>query len=138
MHLYQAFWLLTAPLVGLGGFLALRPKAQEGAKGFWKAKPVTAAALVVGVVAHLLVLVSSSDFFLVPPGGHINPMGWILLMLLWAAASFTASLPLSLISLLKESHWAAGVAVLLSLTPFPFALLLVKALSAIIGFKLAD
>lgn len=119
--------------------IAFGPRVSKDAGSSWRESTFGTASLAIGVLANLLVLLFSSDFFFVRPGEAIRPMGWAVLMLFLAGATLVLSLPLSLISLVKEKRRLAGIiGLVLGVTPLPFAIILLRGLAAIIGFSLAE
>jgi hypothetical protein len=90
------------------------------------------------IIANSLSLVLSVQFFWVPPGAWIRPMGWALWIFIIGAGALLV-LPLVLFNLkrLRGRTWPK-YAVVLALTPVPLAMLVSRLAQLIIGFHFSQ
>jgi len=115
---YHGSWLLLA---GLGGMVFTIPENRK-MLGHFRERRFSAAALAVTLGAHLMIVAFSIQFFFVPAGESIRPMGWAMFMFRIAAPAFVLGLPLAVVSLVKEKPKIFGaLAGVLSCTPFFFS-----------------
>jgi hypothetical protein len=111
-------WYYGIPLALLGilGIIATHAKwnveiLEQHRMGF--------AAIGVALVSHILVLVQSAQFFFIPAGTDVRPMGWALMMAVIAIGTFLVVVPTAVVAIVKESPRLVGiVALILGLTPF--------------------
>jgi hypothetical protein len=95
-------------------------------------------ALVLAIAAHLLIFLFSVQFFFVPAGSQIRPMGWALFVGLVSAGVFIVVEPVSIISLFREKPRFLGVlGMVLGITPFPFSSFILHLAARIKGFELS-
>lgn len=95
-------------------------------------------ALALAIAAHLLICLFSVQFFFVPAGSHIRPMGWAMFVGLVSVGAFIVVEPVSIISLFREKPRFLGVlGLVLGITPFPFSSLILHLAAMIRGFELS-
>jgi hypothetical protein len=116
-------WFYGIPLflLGLIGTIALQPQSDSKDSIFQRHR-LGFAALGVAAIAHILVLASSIQFFFVPAGSHIRPMGWALMMFIIGAGTFVVAVPIGAIAIRKERpRYLGAIGLVLGLTPFWFS-----------------
>ena len=91
----------------------------------------------VGGLASFLALALASQFFFVPHGAHIRPMGWTLQITCLAGFALVVGVPTALYALFKPPRKLALIGLVLSLLPYPLSIVLVRIASAVCGFTLS-
>src|ERR1041385_8676480 len=95
-------------------------------------------ALCLGAGFPLLTLVLGLQFFWVPAGSSIRPMGWPVLLLSLSLSGFTfVSFCAGYAYHLERRLIPALLAVVLSITPLPLGVWLLRFASQVVGFTLA-
>ena len=90
------------------------------------------------VAANAVVAVLSLQFYFVPAGSHIRPMGWAGFCAMVALASIAAVIPKAIISMRQSRRYLLPlVAIVLSLLPFPLASGILHHAAALRGFILS-
>ena len=91
----------------------------------------------VGGLASLIALALASQFFFVPRGAHIRPMGWAVLIACLAGVALIIGVPTALYALRRPPRKLAVIGLILSLLPYPVSVVLVRIASAVCGFTLS-
>jgi len=124
--LHAAFLGVPALLLGVVGVIYSLHKSKS-AESRLNRHRTGLAALGVVTVAHLLVLAFSVQFFLIPTGTDIRPMGWTLLMFFIAIITLVVAVPLAIAAIAKERPRLPGlIGLVLGFTPLCSALLLLR------------
>jgi hypothetical protein len=132
-------WFTGLPFlfVGVAGLVFLYGK-RSTRFAVVRSRPLTSAALAVVVFAHAIVFAISAQFFFVPAGAHIRPMGWAMFV---AAVSFVSLLlvvPVSIVATIRERPRSLGfVGLLGGITPFFFSSLILHLAAWLKGFELS-
>jgi hypothetical protein len=104
---------------------------------FFGSRSFSTASLVVVVAAHVLVFLFSIQFFFVPAGSEIRPMGWAGFMFLIAAVAFVLGLPLGIIATIREKPKFLGIiGIVMSFTASFFSTFLLHFAERLKGFVL--
>ena len=95
-------------------------------------------ALILGGAVPLITIGLSLRFFWVPPGSHIRPMGWPVLLIMLSVYGLLFVLPAALVAYYFERRaLPALLAVVLSLTAWPLGVWLIRFASEAVGFALS-
>ncbi|MDB6118786.1 MAG: hypothetical protein JWO08_2567 [Verrucomicrobiaceae bacterium] len=86
-------------------------------------RPLTIVAISVAVLAHAVIAAISCQFFYLPDGSEIRPMGWTMFVFLVSFLSLVLAVPIGIAAIIKEKprFWGA-IGVIVGLTPFFTAL----------------
>lgn len=103
-----------------------------------RSRPFTAVALAIVVLAHAIILAISAQFFFVPAGSHIRPMGWTMFVYIVSFVSLLLVVPLSIVATIRERPRFMGIVGLVgAITPFFFSLFILLFAAWAKGFELA-
>jgi len=133
-------WVYGTPIffAGITGIFLTQPTAPDY-YGFIHHHRFGAAALGVALFAHILVFVFSFQFFFVPAGESIRPMGWAVFMFIIGFFTYIIVIPLGIIAIVKERPRFLGViGLILGVTPFFFSSMILDFASKMKGFVLSD
>jgi hypothetical protein len=108
---------------------------SDAIQSFWKSRKKSCMAIYLGILPNLVVLVTGLQFFFVPPGSGIRPMGWAALVMLLALSPL-AVIPFSIFAIIKERSVLPIVGILLSFCPSPFGHWLMQFAADRVGFIL--
>jgi hypothetical protein len=131
-------WFYGLPVLfgGLVG-LAFTFPIDSARWQFFNSRPFSTASLVVTVSAHVLVFLFSIQFFFIPAGSEIRPMGWAGFMFLIAAFAFVIGLPLGIIAATREKPKFLGIiGIVMSFTASFFSTFLLHFAEHLKGFVL--
>ena len=96
-------------------------------------------ALSLAIAAHLMIFLFSVQFFFVPAGSHIRPMGWAMFVGMVSIGAFFIVECLSIISLVREKSRLIGVlGLILGITPFLFGSFILHFAAWVKGFGLSE
>jgi hypothetical protein len=131
-------WFEGLPIffIGLAGlvFIYSRDSARSAA---FRSRPLTAVALVLVVVAHAIIIVVSLQFFFVPAGSAIRPMGWAAFVGIVSIVTFLLVEPIGIVAIIKERPRLLGVIGLVGgFTSFPLGSFILHLAARIKGFEL--
>ena len=98
----------------------------------------TRAGLLLGASFPVATMALGSRFFFIARGSHIRPMGWPVLLLFLSGFGFLVTLPCAMHAYHAERRLVpAGISVVLSLSPLPLGIILLRFASWVIGFTLS-
>jgi hypothetical protein len=131
-------WFEGIPLflLGLAGFVFLY--SRDSVKfTFASVRPFTVVAFVLILTALIMILASSIQFFFVPKGSSIRPMGWTLFVGVIDIFTFLIVESFSIIAIIKEKpRFLSVVSAICGILPFLFTSFILQFASKIKGFEL--
>lgn len=132
-------WSKGLPLLFVGAAGLAFSYARKSARfDAVRSRPFTSAALAVSLLAHVIVFAVSAQFFFVPAGSHIRPMGWAMFIAIVSFMCFVVVEPVSIIAIVKERPRALGIVGLVGgLTAFFFGSFLLHFAAWVKGFELS-
>ncbi|MGB3086400.1 MAG: hypothetical protein WBC53_01505 [Phycisphaerae bacterium] len=133
-------WFYGTPLLllGLTGLCHILTRSRL-LPGWVRTRPKCGAALGVVASANALVLLFSVQFFFVPEGAYIRPMGWACFMFVVSICTLGVAGTLGIIAIVRERPRIAGaVCLVLALTPLFFSWLILLSAMWLKGFYLSD
>ena len=105
----------------------------------YRSHPLTFAALAIVVMAYVVIFAVSVEFFFVPVGNYIRPMGWALLIGEVSFVTLLLAMPVGILAIAKERlRLLAIISLIVSITPFFFGTFLLRFAAWVRGFRLAD
>lgn len=90
----------------------------------------------VGIIGNGILVLSCLPFFAIPRGTGIRPMSWAMLVAFIAVCTLAVGLPSALISFRSSRRRVSITALVLSITPWPLAVLLLRAIAAVCGLEI--
>jgi|SRR5579859_2406091 len=135
----QLGWFIGLPLLftGVAGLVFLYGRKSSRFSAV-RARPFTAVALVVVFLAHTIIFLISAQFFFVPAGSHIRPMGWAMFVAVVSFVSLLLVEPISIVATIKEKPRFLGIVGLVcGLTPFFFGSFILHFAAWVKGFELS-
>lgn len=102
-----------------------------------RSRPFTSVALVAIVLAHAIAFAVSAQFFFVPAGSEIRPMGWAMFVGIVSFLSFLVAEPASIVATIKEKPRFLGIIGMIGgITPFFLSSFILHLAARIKGFEL--
>jgi len=102
-----------------------------------RSRPFTSVALVIVVLAHAIIFAISAQFFFVPAGSHIRPMGWAMFVGIVSCVTFLLAVPTSIVASIKERpRWLGIIGLVGAFTSFPLSSYILHLAARIKGFEL--
>jgi hypothetical protein len=102
-----------------------------------RSRPFTSVALTVVLLAHAIIFAISAQFFFVPAGSAIRPMGWAMFVGIVSLVAFLLAEPISVVATIKERPRFLGIIGMVGgITPFFFSSFILHLAARIKGFEL--
>jgi len=132
-------WCKGLPLlfVGVAGLVFLYGRKSVRFTAV-RSRPFTSVALAIVVLAHAIVFAISAQFFFVPAGSHIRPMGWAMFVGIVSFVSLLLVEPVSIVATIRERPRFLGILGLIGgITPFFFSSFILHFAVWVKGFELS-
>jgi len=132
-------WIKGLPLffVGVGALVFLHGRKSVGL-AVVRSRPFTAVALSIVVLSHAVIFAISAQFFFVPEGSHIRPMGWAMFVAIVSLMTFVLVAPVSIVATIREKPRFLGIVGLVGgFTPFFFSSFILNFAAWVKGFELS-
>lgn len=121
--------------IGVAGLIFLYGRSARF--GVIRSRPFTFAALTIVVLIHAGIFASSVQFFFVPAGAEIRPMGWGLVVGILSLVSLAVVEPVSIMATIKEKPRFLGIIGMIGgITPFLLSSFILHLAARIKGFEL--
>jgi len=91
-----------------------------------------------GIIGNGLIVLSCLPFVAIPRGTGIRPMSWAVWVFLIALCTLVVGLPSALISFRSSSRLTSILALVLSLSPWPLAGFVLRAIAAMFGLQIEE
>jgi len=131
-------WFEGLPIffIGLAGLVFIYSR-DNSRFAVLRSRPFTTVALVLVVMAHAVIVAVSAQFFFVPAGSEIRPMGWAGFVFIVSGVSFLLIVPASIVAIIKERPRLLGIIGLIgAFTSFPLSSFILHLAARIKGFEL--
>jgi hypothetical protein len=131
-------WFKGLPLlfIGLASLVFLYARTSTRLV-MLRPRPFTSVALAVVVLAHAIVLAISAQFFFVPAGSAVRPMGWAMFVCIVSVVSFLVAEPVGIVAAIKEKPRFLGVVGMIGgITPFFLSSFILHLAAQVKGFSL--
>jgi hypothetical protein len=125
-------------IVGVGGLAYTYARANLKSPAL-RSRARGVSGLSMATMANLIIVLSSIEFFFIPTGDSIRPMGWAFYVVLIALGSFLILVPLGILCIFNEKPRFLGVLIVLfGISTVFIGPLLLNLAAWIKGFDLAD
>lgn len=94
--------------------------------------------LMIGILGNLTNISLILPFLTLPRGAETRPMMWSALVSLVSLVTFIIGLPAALISSKTCRPSVSLTGAILSLTPYPLTLILIRIIQAVVGFEISS